>query len=332
LAKEKTTHSYNREKFHDLGFGTKVTDANTRLLNRNGRFNVKRTGLPFLRSLSLYHSLITMSWFKFFGIIILVFFMVNTFFAILYLLTGIEHLKGSTGETLVAQFWDAFFFSTQTFTTVGYGGITPSGFVTNIIASTETMLGWLAFALAAGLLYGRFSRPMAKILFSDRAIIAPYHNITAFEFRIANARASQLIEVETQVILSRIDKLPDGKQIRKFFELELERKKVDFLAMSWTVVHPIYESSPLFGWNKETLDQSDAEFLILIKAFDDTFSQTVHTRSSYRFNEIIWGAKFNSMYDNEEEGITTLRLNEINNVEMVDLSEYMPIPVKKTME
>jgi inward rectifier potassium channel len=260
-----------------------------------------------------------MSWLKFLGLIVLFYVIINTFFALIYLLAGIENLQGFQGTNLTGYFWDAFFFSTQTFTTVGYGTISPVGFATNIIASTETMLGWLAFALAAGLLYGRFSRPMAKILFSKHALISPYQDKTSFQFRVANARSNQLIEVEVQVIFTTIETLPDGQKIRQFHQLELERKKVDLLVLSWTVVHPIDRNSPIYGWSKQKMDKSDAEFLVLIKGFDDTFSQTVHTRASYRYNEIYWGGKYNSMYDNEIKGITTLYMDRLDSVERVEM-------------
>jgi inward rectifier potassium channel len=159
------------------------------------------------------------------------------------------------------------------------------------------------------------------LLFSRYAIIAPYRDIVAFEFRIANLRANQLIEVEVQVVMTRVELTPDGGKIRKYYELELERRRVNFLSLSWTIVHPITDSSPMMGWNEEDLKQTDTEFLILIKGYDDTFNQTVYSRSSYWSSQIIWGAKFNSMYDNEEQGITTLRLDKMDDVERVNLPE-----------
>jgi inward rectifier potassium channel len=314
--------SYKEESFKDLGFGTKITDVKTRLLNRNGSFNVKRTGLTFFRALDLYQALITMSTSRFIGVIFLAYFFINCFFATLYLLVGVNQLHGITGRGVVAQFWEAFFFSAQTFTTVGYGGINPVGFGASMISSIESMLGWLAFALATGLVYGRFSRPRARLLFSRHAIIAPYRDMLAFEFRIANLRANQLIEVEVQVIMTRIEHMADGAKTRKFYELELERSRVNFLSLSWTVVHPITHNSPMSGWNNEDIKLGETEFLILIKGYDDTFNQTVYSRSSYWHNEIIWGARFLSMYDNEEEGITTLRLDRIDDIQKVDLPEF----------
>jgi inward rectifier potassium channel len=309
------------EAFKDLGFGTKITDVRTRLLNPNGTFNVRRTGLPFFRAIDLYHSLISMSTIRFIGVIFLSFFIINCFFAFIYMVVGMDQLQGASGGSVAKQFWEAFFFSAQTFTTVGYGGLSPVGFGASMISAIESMMGWLAFALATGLVYGRFSRPKARLLFSRYAIIAPYRDIVAFEFRIANLRANQLIEVEVQVVMTRVELTPDGGKIRKYYELELERRRVNFLSLSWTIVHPITDSSPMMGWNEEDLKQTDTEFLILIKGYDDTFNQTVYSRSSYWSSQIIWGAKFNSMYDNEEQGITTLRLDKMDDIERVNLPE-----------
>jgi inward rectifier potassium channel len=180
------------------------------------------------------------------------------------------------------------------------------------------MAGWLYFAMAAGLFYGRFSRPFARIIFSKNAIIAPYRGGTAFEFRIANERDNQLIEVEAQVLLSRRE-FQDGQTKRRFYPLTLERTQVTFFPLTWTVVHPIDESSPLLGLTQESLTESDAEFLILLKAFDDTFSQIVHARSSYKYDEVIVGAKFESIYGTDERGKTTVDLHRIHDIKRINL-------------
>jgi len=306
------------DEFRDLGLGTKVSNQTQRMINRDGSFNVKRRGLPFFQSLSVYHTLISTSWLKFNLLLVASFVGVNGLFAILYVLTGFEHLLGANGVGLVSRFSEAFFFSTQTFTTVGYGRISPDGFLANTIATFESMSGWLYFAMAAGLFYGRFSRPHARIIFSKHAIVAPYRGGSAFEFRIANERNNQLIEVEAQVLLARREH-QNGQMKRVFYPLALERTQVTFFPLTWTVVHPIDESSPLLGATKESLAESDAEFLILLKAFDDTFSQTVHARSSYKHDEVIVGAKFGTIYGMDASGKTTVDLHRINDVEFVGL-------------
>lgn len=309
----------NEEKRFDLGFGKQITDQTTRLVNPDGSFNVQRIHQSFFNWLNLYHRLITMSWTTFLVLILVAFAITNFIFAGLYELLGVEHLQGADLSTAWTRFYDAFFFSAQTLTTVGYGRIAPVGFWTSAVAATESMLGLLAFALATGLLYGRFSRPIAPIRFSERAIIAPYLDTTAFMFRIVNERANQLIEINVEVALSLLENLPNGRRTRKYYALPLERGKVNFFPLNWTIVHPITEESPLFGKTAEELTYADAEVLILIRATEDTFSQTVHARSSYHARDFEWGAKFKTMYDNQVKDITTLDITKLSDTEPAPL-------------
>jgi len=168
----KIKHFPPEDEFKDLGFGVKVSSQKRRLINKDGTFNVERKGLPFFESLSFYHSLVEMSWLKFNGLVVLAYIVINFLFACLYMLIGINHLGGIISKSLIDQFLDAFFFSGQTITTVGYGVIHPVGFWASTISLAESMTGLLGFALATGLLYGRFSRPNAKILYSKNSIIA----------------------------------------------------------------------------------------------------------------------------------------------------------------
>ncbi len=301
----------------DLGLGTKVSSQGKRMVNKDGSFNVERRSMPFFESLSIYHSLLSMSWWKFNGVVIAAYVAVNLFFASLYMIIGVDHLGGITGTTTFEKFLDAFFFSGQTITTVGYGVIHPVGFWASLISLIESMAGLLGFALATGLLYGRFSKPNAKIKYSNNAVIAPYRGITAFEFRIANARKNQLIDVEVLVTASMKEGGESG--VRKFYTLDLERKQINFFPLSWTVVHPINETSPLLGITYNDLVKSDAEFIILIKAFDDAFSQSVHSRTSYTYHEIIWGAKFRNLYVESERNVTAIDMNKFHGVEAVEL-------------
>ena len=297
----------------DLGFGNKDAERGGRFINKDGTFNVKRKGAPFAATFSPFHYFITISWFRVLTIILTGYFAINTFFAVLYYWTGIEKLGGVDGETKVEKFLDAFFFSCQTFTTVGYGRINPLGITANFISSLESLTGLLSFAIVTGILYGRFARPNASIIFSDNGIIAPYGDITAFEFKLANARTNQLIDVQVQVALSRIEGEP-GKESRRYYELELERRTLDFFPTTWTVVHPIDENSPLYGYTKEEVDKSDAEFLILFKAFDDKFAQNIHTRNSYKYNELKWGVTFATNFHRRKDGVTVLELDKMSDL------------------
>ena len=239
----------------------------------------------------------------------------NALFAFLYMFFGRDALTGPASQDFVNEYFKAYFFSVQTSSTIGYGHITPVGLPANIVVTLESFVGLLCFAIITGLVFARFSRPTARIIFSKSAIVAPFSDITAFEFRIVNARSSQIIELEAKLFLARYEN-ENGQIKRKFHQLKLERQKVAFFPLSWTIVHPIDASSPLFKENKASLLESDAEFLILLTGVDESFNQSVHARSSYKANEVIFDAKFSSIFDPEtSDHFLTIDVNKLNNVE-----------------
>jgi inward rectifier potassium channel len=308
------------DETNDLGFGSRVAqESRTRLLNRDGGFNVRRRGVSFFRSLALYHTLLTVSWPVFYAVLALSFLLFNTLFAFSYLWAGDDALRGITEVSFPGRLVDAFFFSVQTSTTIGYGHIFPQSMAANILASMEVMIALLGFALATGLLFARVSRPNAHIIFSRSAIIAPYRGITALEFRIANERRNELIEVQIEVVLSRVEDGAQGKS-RKFYELNLEREGVLFFPLSWTIVHPIAQESPLHGITEKEFLGSDPEILILLTGTDETFSQKVHARTSYKGEEVVWGARFAEIFDGEREGVMSVNLERIHDVESTNVA------------
>lgn len=309
------------ERDRDLGFGSVVSQQrHLRLLNRDGSFNVVRKR-SLLESLGSYHGLLMMSWSEFMALVFVFYALLNTVFAGLYVLCGPKALLTTSGSEFSSPFLKAFFFSVHTFSTIGYGNIVPVGLAANIIVSIESWFGLLGFALATSLLFARFSRPTAKILFSNSAIIAPYNGISAFEFRIINGRSNQIIELSTRVLLSKFENV-DGNRVRKYYILNLERAKVVFFPLAWTIVHPIDDKSPLYGCTQQELAASDAEFLILFTGIDETFSQTVHARSSYRADEIVWGAKFSNPYIQDDDGhILGVDMNRFHTFERIELTQ-----------
>jgi inward rectifier potassium channel len=286
----------------DLGFGSVVAgESRERLLNMDGSFNVRRTGLPFLASINAYHTLLTMSWTKFLSLILLLYFLSNILFGAIYATLGGWALVDTSSEPMANTFVRAFFFSVQTFATIGYGTIHPVGVLPNLIVTIESYYSLIAQALITGVVFSRFARPTARVIFSDRAVIAPYKDGQGLMFRLVNGRSNQLIEVEAKVLVARLVN-EEGRNVRRFDYLELERSKVTFFPLAWTVVHPIDESSPLFGLSQEDLIRTDAELLILLTAIDETFVQTVHARTSYKPHEIRCGYKFVNMYNKVEDG------------------------------
>ncbi len=297
----------------DLGFGSRLSQSNTgRLLNRDGSFNAARSGLPFYRTQNFYHALLTISWTRFFLLIIGGYILANLLFATAYVLCGPDALRNGAGAAVGGSFFEAFFFSVQTLSTIGYGALAPNGLAANIVVSMEALAGLLGFALVTGILFARFSRPSASILYSRNAVIAPYRDITGFMFRIANEHSNQLIEVSATVTLTWDATDGEGNRKRNFYALPLERQKVVFFPLHWVIVHPIDATSPLYGVTPEQLTASRAEFLILLTAFDETFSQTVHSRSSYHFNEVRFGVKFADMFTRSDDGTLGIDLTRIH--------------------
>ena len=303
----------------DLGFGSEVArGSHRRLLNRDGSFNVVRFGLRPFASLSIYHWSLSTSWPRFLGMLAIAYLGVNTLFAFGYILCGINALQGEIVTSPVSEFMRAFFFSVQTFATIGYGHVIAIGTASNILVTLEAFLNIVGVALSTGVVFARFSRPTAKIIYSRRAVVAPYKGITALEFRIANARTSQIIELEAKVILSRIEASAEGL-VRKFRDLKLERTNVTFFPLSWTLVHPIDERSPLFGMQNEDLLESNTEILILLTGTDETSSQTVHSRSSYKAEEIMWNAAFSPIFRrSREDGILGMDVSRIHDISRLD--------------
>jgi inward rectifier potassium channel len=315
---------FKQDEFRETGFGNRVIEGVQRLMNKDGSSNVKRTGIRHYTLTRIYHSLITMRWWKFNLIIFSSYLMVNLIFATIYYFGDVSHVNGMIYQSESQRFMEIFFFSAQSLTTVGYGRLNPTGYFDSTVAVIESFLGLLGFALATGLLYGRFSRPVANVVFSRNALIAPYQGFTALMVRLANTNRSELIDSSATIILAYIDET-DGKKIRRFSTLKLELTRVNLLTMSWTLVHPIDEESPLYGWTEDDYKKRSTEFLVLIHAYEETFAQSVHTRTSYLHDEIVFGAKFSSIIIPDDSGSVSVELNRISENEAAPLQEEILI-------
>jgi inward rectifier potassium channel len=302
------------ERERDLGFGAVVSrESEQRLLNRDGTFNVRREGIGFWESINIYQALLTMSWPKLFGLIGAFYLIGNALFAFGYLACGSGALVGATGFT--SPFARAFFFSVETSSTIGYSNLLAAGIPAHVLMMVEVLAGLLSFAVVTGVVFARFSRPAAKIVFSDKAVIAPFPGGRAFMFRVVNARNSQLIDLKAKLIFTRFE-IKNGVRMRQYYQLGLERPSVVFIPLSWTVVHPVEESSPFYGMTPQELERERGEFLVLLTGVDETSAEAVHARSSYTAQEIVWNAKFASVFSAPRPGApVTIDLKKFHDIE-----------------
>ncbi len=290
---------------NETGLASNTALSGGRFFSSTGVPNIETDGLPFWERLNFYHTLLSMPIWKFLSSILLFFLCINLIFASIYLLIGVEHLGGMVANSDEEKLGEAFFFSAQTFTTVGYGRINPIGFATSLTASLEALIGLMSFALATGLLYGRFARPRAYINYSKNALFVPFKGGVALMFRMVPFTKNYLVNVEVKVTLAmRVEE--DGQQKNKFFNLALDIAKANTLTANWTLVHMINEESPLYNLTKEDIDNAQAEMLVFVQGFDESFSNTVISRASYYFDQFIYGAKFSPMFHPNDDNTSTI--------------------------
>ncbi len=296
----------------DTGFGTSADTHGGRFINKDGSYNVIKRGIPLISRVSFFYKMLTMPALKFLMLLVTFFISINFIFSVAYLSLNDSEFTGVLPGSFIHHFFELFFFSIQTFTTVGYGRINPDGYFAGAISSVEALTGLTSYALITGILYGRFSRPRAYLSFSKHALITPYHDITGLMFRFVSYKENHnLTNVEVTVTFGITE--PDTKQF-KFYRLPLERERVDSLPMNWTVVHPINDDSPLHGFSANDLKAADAEVYVLVRGFDDVFSNTVLQRTSYRYDEIVFNAKFEKMfYENEDDTTTIVEVHKLHN-------------------
>ena len=301
--------------FSDLGFGTKITKAGERLINKDGSFNIIRKGK---KNWTPYQVLLSMPSFRFGLLTFSLFILVNSLFAVLFMLIGIEQLNGVPEGNMVSDFLYALFFSIQTFTTVGYGGITPNGILANMISSFCALVGLIGLALITGLFFARFSHPRSHISFSQKAILTPYKNESAFQFRVVNTRSHKIINLEAKVVYTWLESI-NGELKRRYENLNLERDKVFLFPLNWTIVHPITKQSPLSDKSLEDIKKMHGEFLVMLKGFDESYNQVIHTNVSYIAKDVEKDVQFFPMYTSSEDSPTVLHLDCINKLVPIEV-------------
>ena len=264
-----------------------------------------------------YNYLVHISWIRFFTLAFITYLILNALFAIIYLGIGIEEIAKPSGEIL-QDFLNAFFFSSQTITTLGYGAMAPSGVGSGVVSSIEALMGLLMFSFITGLLYGRFSKPKASIRFSDSIILRDFNLTKAIMFRLVNNRKSIMINPKVNVTLSLSEKNNKGEFANTFYALKLEREQITYLPTTWTIVHEIDDESPFNKFSKEAINKQTGELLVMISYYDDSFNQEVHQLHSYILNDIKIDYKFTKAYYYNNEGKMVLDYKLLNNIESLN--------------
>ncbi len=314
-AKKSVFQKYGQQNV-EIGFGSKYAEGNKRLVNKDGSFNIQR--INTIRS--RYVDLVQMSWKHFFMYVFLFYAFVNLIFGSVYFLLGPAKIHVNPNHAVWYQYLECISFSVQTLATVGYGVLHPDSFSANLLSSFEALFGVLIFAIMTGICYTRFSKPTAGYKFSETALVAPYQNINSLQVRVANHRKSNIVEVEATMMLS-MEVDDNGTNKRIFLNFSLERNKIYYLPLSWTIVHPITPDSPLYNKTPEDLEQANAELIIMVKAHDDAYAQTIHGVTSYTYKEFVWGAKFESSYYTGKNGVAVFEISKIGNYQKVELNK-----------
>jgi inward rectifier potassium channel len=258
----------------------------------------------------LYLALLSAPWWAFLGGLAVLYVVINTLFALLYLLD-----PGGISNARPGSFWDAFFFSVQTFATLGYGVFAPKSFYANMLVTVEAFAGVLNIALASGTMFARVSRPTARVMFSRSAVIVPFEGTPTFMFRVANQRGNSIMEAEVTLSLVRQTVTREGHIMRRFEELRLTRARTPLFALSWTVMHPIDEASPFNGATRQSLLNDEVEIVVVLSGTDETYSEKIYARHSYMPHDIHWNKKFANIIGRAASGRLTVDLNRFHAIE-----------------
>ncbi|MFN8179951.1 MAG: ion channel [bacterium] len=286
----------------DLGFGrTARRGHNPRLLNRDGTFNVQRAGVHLFERLHLYRWFMSLSWPGFIALASLAYLVSNTLFAFGFLACGPHALVRAPDSGLADGFLTAFFFSVETSATIGYGNVIPGNVPANLLMVVESFVSLLAIALITGLVFARFSQPRARIKMSRHALVAPFQSGTGLMVRVVNERDAPLVDLKAEINFVRTVET-GGVARRTFSDLPLEYDQIALFPLSWTLVHPIDESSPLHGHTSASLLAADAEIIVVLSSTEAAMHQSVHARTSYRADEVVFGTKFVPMFEASGDG------------------------------
>ncbi|KAM3091533.1 ion channel [Phormidesmis sp. 146-12] len=280
-----------------------------KILIQDGRFQVVGMGAWYSYWRDPYHLVLTIPWMGFFCLITLTYLGVNSLFAIAYLLGGDCIANATPGS-----FLDAFFFSVQTLASIGYGAMYPKTVYSNSVVTVEAMFGLVGISVLTGLAFARFSKPTARVVFSRVAVIAPHEGQPVLMFRTANKRRNQILEAQMRVYLMRDEVTSDGQHMRRIHDLTLLRSQTPGFNLSWTVMHAIDESSPLYGYDADALVKMNTSIVISLSGIDETVTQVVHARHTYAAQDIVWNHRFVDIIHFTQEGHRYIDYNQFHEV------------------
>ena len=266
-------------------------------IGRTGVSDITRLGLRRTGLRDAYHSMMTIPVSGLLVVLVAIYLAANAIFALFYM-----EFPGSIAHAEPGSFADAYFFSVQTMATIGYGALLPGNLAGNLIATAETVVGMLTVALSAGVVFARVSRPTARMMFSEVAVIGKRNGRTTLMFRVANQRRTQIVEAQITVALLRNETTLEGETVRRFHDLKLERDKTPIFALSWTVLHVIDEDSPFYRATHDSLKAEDAEIICSITGIDEIFAQPVHARYGYAVDDLRWNTRFVDIISRDEAG------------------------------
>jgi inward rectifier potassium channel len=287
--------------------------APTRFVQREPSDRILAIGLrtPWLRD--LYHELVTLPWPIFLIVLSFVYLGLNVLFAVLYLLGD-----GAIANARPGAFSDAFFFSVETISTIGYGQMSPATLYGHIVMTSEALVGLMLIAVAAGLMFSRFSRPTARVMFSKVAVVAPHDGVPTLMLRLANERRNQILEAQVSMTLVRDERTAEGEWMRRFYDLQLARQRSPIFAMSFTVMHPINSASPLQSATPSSCAADGAEIVVTVTGIDENTVQAVHARTSYLAHEVLWGHRFADVFTQTEDGRLAIDYRRFHDTEPIE--------------
>ncbi|MBW4517348.1 MAG: ATP-sensitive inward rectifier potassium channel 10 [Timaviella obliquedivisa GSE-PSE-MK23-08B] len=275
----------------------RLSQSIRRIENRDGKLNVVGLGAWYRYWRDPYHLMLTIPWLGFVALVSLAYIFINMIFALLFLAGGDCIVGAEPGN-----FWDAFFFSVQTLGSIGYGVMSPGTRYAHVIVTAEAIASLLAIAVVTGLAFARFAKPTARIMFSKVAVIERYNGVPTLTFRAANQRHNQIVEAHTRVYLMQDEKTQEGNFLRRFHELKLTRHRTPSFTLSWNVMHPINEDSPLYGQTLESLEKSRAQIAVSISGTDETVAYNIHARHMFSPCEILWDHQFVDLFYQSSNG------------------------------